>query len=160
MRLYFRSLPEDHRRRYAGIEALKIGLGGIAYIARVLGMSRRTIYAGIRELEAMGEDGGGPPRRPSGDAKRVRRPGGGRPKAVQRQAGLEDAFEDILEAHSAGSPTDPEHSLDRSLKPMQLADELVECGYEISRNTASASFWSRPAIAAARCVRSYSSPGR
>ena len=42
MRLYFRSLPEDHRRRYAGIEALKIGLGGIAYIARVLGMSRRT----------------------------------------------------------------------------------------------------------------------
>jgi hypothetical protein len=135
MRLYFRSLPEDHRRRYAGIEALKIGLGGIAYIARVLGMSRRTIYAGIRELEAMGEDGGGPPRRPSGDAKRVRRPGGGRPKAVQRQAGLEEAFEDILEAHSAGSPTDPDIRW-TDLKPMQLADELVECGYEISRNTA------------------------
>ena len=135
MRLYFRSLPEDHRRRYAGIEALKIGLGGIAYIARVLGMSRRTIYAGIRELESMGEDGGGPPRRPSGDAKRVRRPGGGRPKAVQRQAGLEDAFEDILEAHSAGSPTDPDIRW-TDLKPMQVADELVECGYEISRNTA------------------------
>ena len=33
MRLYFRSLPEDHRRRYAGIEALKIGFGGIAHIA-------------------------------------------------------------------------------------------------------------------------------
>jgi hypothetical protein len=48
MRLYLRSLPEDHRRRYAGIEALKIGFGGIAYIARILGMSRRTIYAGIR----------------------------------------------------------------------------------------------------------------
>ena len=135
MRLYFRSLPEDHRRRYAGIEALKIGLGGIAYIARVLGMSRRTIYAGIRELEAMGEDGGGPPRRPSGDAKRVRRPGGGRPKAVQRQAGLEEAFEDILEAHSAGSPTDPDIRW-TDLKPMQVADELVECGYEVSRNTA------------------------
>ena len=135
MRLYFRSLPEDHRRRYAGIEALKIGLGGIAYIARVLGMSRRTIYAGIRELEAMGEDGGGPPRRPSGDAKRVRRPGGGRPKAVQRQAGLEEAFEDILEAHSAGSPTDPDIRW-TDLKPMQVADELVESGYEISRNTA------------------------
>ena len=135
MRLYFRSLPEDHRRRYAGIEALKIGLGGIAYIARVLGMSRRTIYAGIRELESMGEDGGGSPRRPSGDAKRVRRPGGGRPKAVQRQAGLEEAFEDILEAHSAGSPTDPDIRW-TDLKPMQLADELVERGYEIGRNTA------------------------
>ena len=135
MRLYFRSLPEDHRRRYAGIEALKIGLGGIAYIARVLGMSRRTIYAGIRELESMGEDGGGSPRRPSGDANRVRRRGGGRPKAVQRQAGLEEAFEDILEAHSAGSPTDPDIRW-TDLKPMQLADELVERGYEIGRNTA------------------------
>jgi len=135
MRLYFRSLPEDHRRRYAGIEALKIGRGGIAYIARVLGMSRRTIYAGIRELEAMDEDGDGPPRRPSGDAKRVRRPGGGRPKAIQRQVGLQDAFEDILEAHSAGSPTDPDIRW-TDLKPMQLADELFECGYEISRNSA------------------------
>jgi hypothetical protein len=135
MRLYFRSLPEDHRRRYAGIEALKIGLGGIAYVARVLGMSRRTIYAGIRELEVMGEDGGGSPRRPSGDANRVRRRGGGRPKAVQRQVGLAEAFEDILEARSAGSPTDPEIRW-TDLKPMQLADELVERGYEIGRNTA------------------------
>jgi hypothetical protein len=135
MRLYFRSLPEDHRRRYAGIEALKIGLGGIAYIARVLGMSRRTIYAGIRELQAMGDDGGEPPRRPSGDAKRIRRPGGGRPKAAQRQAGLEQTFKEILEAHSAGSPTDPNVRW-TDLKPMQLADELVERGYEIGRNTA------------------------
>jgi len=135
MRLYFRSLPEDHRRRYAGIEALKIGLGGIAYIARVLGMSRRTIYTGIRELESMGEDGGGSPRRPSGHANRVRRPGGGRPKAVQRQAGLAEAFEDILEAHSAGSPTDPDIRW-TDLKPMQLAEELTRSGYEIGRNTA------------------------
>ena len=44
MRLYCRSLPEDHRRRYAAVEALKIGYGGVAYVARVLGMSRRTIY--------------------------------------------------------------------------------------------------------------------
>jgi hypothetical protein len=26
MRLYARSLPEDHRRRYAALEALKIGV--------------------------------------------------------------------------------------------------------------------------------------
>jgi len=28
MRRYFRSLPEDHRRRYAAVEARKIGFGG------------------------------------------------------------------------------------------------------------------------------------
>jgi hypothetical protein len=43
MRLYGRSLPEDHRRRHAALEAVKIGLGGVAYVARVLGMSRRTV---------------------------------------------------------------------------------------------------------------------
>jgi hypothetical protein len=135
MRLYYRSLPEDHRRRYAGVEALKIGFGGIAYVARVLGMSRRTVYTGIRELEAMGEDGQEPPQRPSGDAKRIRRPGGGRPQATRRQAGLEQTFEDILEAHSAGSPTDPS-VVWTHLKPMQLAGELLRRGFEIGRNTA------------------------
>jgi len=84
MQLYFRSLPEDHRRRYAAVEALKIGFGGVAYVARVLGMSRRTIYTGIGELEAMGNDDHYPPQRPSGGAKRIRRPGGGRRQATQR----------------------------------------------------------------------------
>jgi len=135
MRLYCSSLPEDHRRRYGAVEALKIGRGGITYVAKVLGMSRRTIYTGIRELEAMGDDGGSPPRRPSGSAKRIRRPGGGRPKATQRQAGLEQAFDDVLEAHSAGSPTDPSVFW-TDLKPMQLAGELLRRGFAIGRNTA------------------------
>lgn len=135
MRLYCASLPEDHRRRYAAVEALKIGRGGITYVAAVLGMSRRTIYTGIHELEAMGEDRGSPPQRPSGDAKRIRRPGGGRPKVTQRQAGLEHAFEDVLEAHSAGSPTDPSVFW-TDLKPMQLAGELVRRGFEVGRHSA------------------------
>jgi transposase len=89
MRLHSASLPEDHRRRSAAVEALKIGRDGITYVAEVLGMSRHTICTGIHALEAMGEDGGAPPQRPSGDAKRIRRRGGGRPKVTQRQAGLE-----------------------------------------------------------------------
>lgn len=34
MRLYWRSLPEDQPRRYAAIEALKIGYRGVAYVSR------------------------------------------------------------------------------------------------------------------------------
>jgi hypothetical protein len=135
MRLYGHSLPEDYRRRYAAVEALKIGFGGIAYVARVLGMSRRTVYTGIRELEAMGDDDHEPPQRPSGGAKRIRRRGGGRPKATRRQAGLEENFEEILAAHSAGSPTDASVRW-TDLKPMQLAGELLRRGYVIGRNTA------------------------
>jgi hypothetical protein len=135
MKCYYRSLPEDHRRRYAALEALKIGYGGVAYVARVLGMSRRTIYSGIRELEEMGNGDPERPQRPSGNAKRVRRPGGGRPKVAERQAGLERTVGDILEGHSAGSPTD-ETVRWTDLKPMQLAQELFARGYAIGRNTA------------------------
>jgi hypothetical protein len=135
MRVYYHSLPEDHRRRYAAVEALKVDFGGVAYVARVLGMSRRTVYTGIRELEEMASDDPGNPQRPSGDHNRIRRPGGGRPKVTERQAGLEETVEDILEAHSAGSPTD-ETVRWTDLKPMDLAQELFQRGYEVGRNAA------------------------
>jgi len=88
------------------VEALKIGFGGFAYVARVLGMSRRTIYTGIGELEAMGNEDHPPPQRPRGGAKHIRRPGGGRHQVTQRQPGLGEVVDEVLEAHSAGSPTD------------------------------------------------------
>jgi Rhodopirellula transposase DDE domain len=135
MRLYCRSLPEDHRRRYAAIEALKIGYGGVAYVARVLGMSRRTIYSGIRELEQMGHDDPPHPRRPSGDARRTRRPGGGRPPLNERQPVLDEALTEVLDAHSAGSPTDARVRW-TDLKPRQLGRELAALGVTISHNTA------------------------
>jgi hypothetical protein len=135
MRLYCRSLPEDHRRRYGAIEALKIGYGGVAYVARVLGMSRRTIHTGIRELEQMGNDDPEHPQRPSGDAERVRRPGGGRPPITERKPLLKSVLQEVLEVHSAGSPTD-ERVRWTDLKPLQLAQRLLEHGIEVSRNTA------------------------
>jgi hypothetical protein len=133
--MFSRTLDEDHRRRYAAIEALKIGFGGIAYVARVLGMSRRTLYTGIRELEQLREDDPDHPQRPSGDAKRVRRPGGGRPPITERKPQLESTLHEVLETHSAGSPTD-ERVRWTDLKPLQLAHRLLEHGFEISRNTA------------------------
>jgi hypothetical protein len=135
MRVLFRSLPEDHRRRYAATEALKIGYGGVCYIARTLGISRRTIYTGIKELEAMRADDPQHPKRPSGGAKRIRRPGGGRPKKREQTPGLEATVEDILEAHSAGSPTDPRVRW-TDLKPTRLAAELTARGFALCPNTA------------------------
>ena len=37
MRLFYESLNEKDRRRYAAVEALKLGHGGQVYIAEVLG---------------------------------------------------------------------------------------------------------------------------
>lgn len=132
MRVYFDSLPEDHRRRYAAVEASKIGFGGISYIAQVLGLSRGPIYLGLSELEQMMKSDD--PQRPSG-GNRIRRPGAGRPKETQRQAGLEKTTKQVLEGHSAGSPTDARVKW-TDLKPMSLAIELAQQGFEICRNTA------------------------
>jgi hypothetical protein len=88
MRVFYRSLPEDHRRRYAATEALKIGYGGVTYIAPTLGISRRPIYRGIDELAAMRAGDPAHPKRPSGGAGRIRRPGGAgaRRRASRRRA--------------------------------------------------------------------------
>jgi hypothetical protein len=132
MEVFFRSLPEDHRRRYAAVEAHKIGFGGVSYISQVLGLSRGPIYEGLRELEQMADSDD--PQRPSGTG-RIRRPGAGRPKESARQAGLEKAAKQVLEAHCAGSPTDAQVKW-TDLKPIALAVELAHRGYDVCRNTA------------------------
>ena len=51
MERLFDSLKESDRRRYAAIEAAKLGHGGIEYIAQILGCDPKTIRLGQRELE-------------------------------------------------------------------------------------------------------------
>ncbi|WP_243448291.1 hypothetical protein [Candidatus Thiosymbion oneisti] len=109
-------------------------------------MSRRTIYTGIRELEEMNHDDPQRPRRPSGNEKRIRRPGGGRRQVTQRQPGLEETLGDVLEAHSAGSPTD-ETVRWTDLKPVQLAQQVLV-------RARPPSCWRGPAIVAVPCARS------
>jgi hypothetical protein len=71
MRSFHRTLSEKDQRRFATLEAGRLGHGGIEYIARVLGCSRRTIERGMDELDAVPHDP---------VEGRVRRPGGGRKK--------------------------------------------------------------------------------
>lgn len=52
MRDLFESLPERQRRRYAAIEAVKLGRGGLCYLASILGCDEKTIRRGKRELLA------------------------------------------------------------------------------------------------------------
>ncbi len=71
MRGFHQTLSEKDQRRFAALEARRLGHGGIEYIARVLSCSRRTIERGLDEVEALPHD-------PA--EGRVRRPGGGRKK--------------------------------------------------------------------------------
>ena len=71
MKSFCRSLREHDRRRYAAVEAAKLGPGGLAYLSRLLGIDSSTIRQGEADLKHLP---------PDEDPDRVRRPGGGRKK--------------------------------------------------------------------------------
>lgn len=48
---FFESLGERDRRRYAAIEAAKLGHGGVAYISDLFGCDPKTIQQGKSEIE-------------------------------------------------------------------------------------------------------------
>jgi hypothetical protein len=72
--LLFGLLDEKQRRLFAGFESFKRGHGGDRELARALGLDQETVARGRRELLA-GEV----------DSTRVRRAGGGRPRAEKKR---------------------------------------------------------------------------
>ena len=51
MQRLFLMLSEKDRRRYAGIEAAKLGHGGIEYVIGLFDMDPKTVRRGLEELE-------------------------------------------------------------------------------------------------------------
>lgn len=50
IQLFASSLNERDRRRYAAVEAQKLGYGGVSYISKLLGIDPKTIQSGLEEL--------------------------------------------------------------------------------------------------------------
>ena len=71
---FYGSLSEKDRRRYAAVEARRLGRGGASYLSELLGCSKRTIQRGIAELSQLTSD-------PA--QGRIRRPGAGRKKSLK-----------------------------------------------------------------------------
>ncbi len=71
MQRLFATLSEKDRRRYAGIEAAKLGHGGIEYISGLFERDPKTVRRGLAELEQMDDS----------VRNRVRKVGGGQDAA-------------------------------------------------------------------------------
>jgi hypothetical protein len=65
MQMFYNSLSEKDRRRYAAIEAAKLGYGGVELISTLLGCDPKTIRQGKEDLEQL----------PDGLDNRVRKKG-------------------------------------------------------------------------------------
>ena len=68
MKMFHDSLSEKDRRRYAAIEAAKLGHGGVEYISTLLGCDPKTIRRGLSELEGETELDNGRSRKRGADA--------------------------------------------------------------------------------------------
>jgi hypothetical protein len=115
-------LTEKQRRLLAGAAARALGRGGGARMARISGLSRPTVYAGVRELDA--------PPDPRG---RVRGPGGGPRRLVERQPGLLSALDELVDPDTRGDPESPLRWTCKSTR--QLADALGTQGFQVSDDT-------------------------
>ena len=98
MKRFYNTLSEKDRRRYAGVEALKLGHGGITYISQLLGCDRNTVVQGIEEVTGLPSD--------SQPEERVRQAGGGRKRVEVTYPDLDEKFLTVLKQHTAGDPMD------------------------------------------------------
>src|SRR5713226_9200697 len=114
LRQYYQSLSEKDRRRFAAVQAITLGHGGIQSIAQVLGCDPQTVQEGMRELKQLPDD-------PAG--KRVRKPGGGRKKTEVKHAALLQHVQDTIQERIAGDPM-RDDVLWTDLTPQEITDRL------------------------------------
>jgi len=120
---FFRTLDERQARLCAAERALALGRGGVAHLARVTGLARRTIRKGIAELRS------GAPLEPG----RVRRPGGGRKKVEIADPAVLPLLQEVVEASTAGSPEDALRWT--SASKATLAAARAAQGHRVAPNT-------------------------
>jgi hypothetical protein len=118
-------LDERGRRLWAVTEAKAIGHGGQTIVAQATGLSRRTIYQGLRDLESL-----------SGAhqeaTQRVRCSGGGRKLLTYHDPTLLADLEALVEPTSRGDPESPLRWTCKSVR--QLAAELQRQGHKVGRH--------------------------
>src|SRR5947209_3264235 len=114
-------LDERGRRVWAAAEAKSLPYGGVSLVAQATGLSRTTIHAGLKELQAG--------RRPSLEAGRSRKTGGGRKPLTFHDPDLPQALEKLVEPTTRGDPESPLRWTCKSTR--RLAEELQRQGYNI-----------------------------
>lgn len=122
--LFMSRLDEQQRRWYCALESKRLGHGGEQLIARITGVTEKTIRRGRRELAAELADS------PVG---RIRHAGGGRPAAEVRDPELESTLERLLARETAGNPQGRGKYKRSSLR--QLSRRLAQGGHRASADT-------------------------
>jgi transposase len=113
-------LNERTRRIWAATEAKMFGPSGVSILSAATGISRPTIYLGLEEIKS----------KKVISPDKIRKPGGGRKKLINKDKTILKDLEKILEPATRG---DPESILRWTCKSTRnLANELNRNGHRVS----------------------------
>lgn len=119
-------LNERTTRLVASAAALGMKYGGISQVSRLSGLSRPSIYAGIKELK--NKDAANVECKP-----RQRKIGGGRKSIDNDTPEVLEKLESLIKPYEHGNPESPLRWTSRSLR--KLSEEMKRMGYNISHMT-------------------------
>ncbi|MDP4188761.1 MAG: ISAzo13 family transposase [Bacteroidota bacterium] len=119
-------LDEQKKRLFVAAEAISLGEGGISIVSRATGVNRETISKGCKELES-GMIGGIESSVPEG---KIRAPGGGRKKSIDKDPTLVSDLESLIEPTIRGDPESPLRWTSKSSR--KLAEELKKIGHKVT----------------------------
>lgn len=124
-------MNERMRRHWAACEAMTLQRGGVSLVAQATGLSRTTIWAGLRELRHPNDtpDDELPP-------QRARHAGAGRPFLEDVDPTLVKDLEALVEPTTRGDPQSPLRWTCKSTR--NLAKELNRQGHQISYRSVAA----------------------
>jgi hypothetical protein len=124
----YAELDERGRRRFASAEALAAGHGGVIAVSKITGIARSTIGRGLAELRGEGES--------VSSSRRVRRAGGGRKRATEKDPTLVGDLKILVEPTARGDPMRPLLWTAKSLR--NLATALTALGHHVCHNVVAA----------------------
>lgn len=116
------------RRLVAAAESETIGYGGISAVARATGVSRRAITDGIKELREAKKT-----KRAGHASSRIRREGAGRKRSIEKDPGLLEDLDQLVDPVTRGDPESPLRWTCKSVR--HLAEELQREGHSVSYQT-------------------------
>ncbi len=118
---------EARLRLWAAVEARSLPRGGVAQVAKVTQLSRRTIHRGLVELKQKAS------RRVALAPDRVRTPGAGRKKLTERDPDLVADLEALVEPTTRGHPQSALRWTCKSTT--KLAAELNQSAHRVSQRS-------------------------
>jgi hypothetical protein len=114
-----KSLDERSRRLWCATEALSIKSGGVAIVHAATGVSRPTIYRGMKELTNKRGRKGKRRRQKKLDS-RIRKKGGGTKNTTKKYPEILRALEVLIEPDIKGDPQSPLRWTSKSLRKIAV----------------------------------------